>query len=77
MLVSYTVMRNKGFRITPFNASKVPALGGLALAGLIGYAYGLNYGRVVLGNANQFYYLTANSSGIKSGTKPFDAPQVQ
>lgn len=36
MLVSYTYMRTKGFRIMPFTAKKVPAVGGLLIAGFFG-----------------------------------------
>lgn len=50
MIVSYTVMRKKGFRLTPFGANKLPALGGIYLAGWAGWWFGLNYGRNTLGS---------------------------
>jgi len=50
ILCSYTYMRTKGFRITPFTAKKVPAVGGLLLAGMIGYRLGSAYSRTVIGN---------------------------
>ena len=73
MLISYTVMRQKGFRLMPFSASKLPAMGGLILAGVVSHSVGLCYSRYTLGNRDQFRHLIVNSSAIKSGTMPFDA----
>ena len=77
MLISYTVMRSKGFRVTPFNASKIPALGGLILAGYFGHSFGLAYSTTVLGDKSQYKYLMSQRGPILKGTKPFDAPQAE
>lgn len=73
MIISYTVMRQKGFRLMPFGASKLPAVGGLILAGAVSHSVGLCYSRYTLGNRDQLRHLMVNSSAIKSGTMPFDA----
>lgn len=77
MLVSYTTMRHKGFHFTPFGAKKLPAVGGILLAGWIGHIVGLKYSRSMLGNRAQYRHLKANRSAIKKGTMSFDAPQSQ
>ena len=73
MVVSYTVMRHKGFRLTPLGANKLPAVGGLFLAGLFGHSFGLRYSRKSLDDFDQYEHLVKNASAIKSGTMPFDA----
>lgn len=44
MVCTYTAMRNRtGFRITPFGASKLPAVAGIFLCGMMGYGYGTSF----------------------------------
>lgn len=50
MVCTYTIMRGRGFRITPFSASKLPSLAGLILVGFVGANFGSTYARVVLGS---------------------------
>ena len=51
MLCSYTVMRHRGFRMTPLAANKLPALAGIIVLGGLGAAFGMRYATVALGNA--------------------------
>ena len=77
MLVTYTMMRNKGFRVMPFGASKIPAVGGLAMAGLLGYGLGSSYSTGTMGNGKQYQYLIANRRSIVNGNASFDMPLEQ
>ena len=70
-------MRSRGYRITPFNASKLPALFGILLAGSIGAGYGSSYGARALGNSNQYYYLMGNRGAIMKGDMPFDDQKTE
>jgi len=76
-IMTYTVMRNKGFRITPFNAMKIPTLGGVLFVGCIGNAIGTDFTAGVLGDRSQKSYLHANKSAILAGTASFDKPNTQ
>ncbi len=74
MLVTYTMMRNKGFRVMPFGASKIPAVAGIVAAGLFGYSHGSSFATRVMGNSEQYYYLIANRRSIVNGSASFDMP---
>ena len=73
MLASYTMMRRTGFRVAPLTASKLPGIGGIFLAGVLGWGLGTSYGTVTMGNARQYQYLMQNRSAIVRGDAPFDA----
>ena len=75
MLCTYTMMRSRGFRMTPFAATKIPAIGGVLLAGLLGYGFGSSYASASIGDSVQYYHLLKNKSSIMAGTTPFDAPK--
>ena len=77
MVCSYTVMRSKGFRMTPMSAKKLPALGGLLLVGGLGWYMGSTVSTALLGNSANYYYLLKNRSAIVSGAKSFDKPVMQ
>jgi len=51
MLCSYTVMRHRGFRMTPLSPKKLPALAGLIILGVFGAMVGTRYGTLNLGNS--------------------------
>ncbi len=74
MLVTYTMMRNKGFRVMPFGASKIPAVAGVAMAGMLGYGFGSSFGTSVMGNKEQYFYLITNRRSIVNGNASFDMP---
>ena len=50
MLLSYTLMRKRGFRVMPLSAKTLPGVAGIALAGMLGWGLGASYGMTVLGN---------------------------
>ena len=75
MLCSYTLMRGRGFRVTPFAASKIPGVGGIFLAGVLGSYFGSSYACASMGNSAQYKYLMLNRSAIVGGTMPLDAPK--
>ena len=50
MLCTYTLMRGRGFRVTPFAANKIPGVGGILLAGLFGSTFGSSYASQAMGN---------------------------
>lgn len=77
MLCSYTLMRGRGFRVTPFAASKIPAVGGIVLAGLLGSTYGSSYASASMGSYEQWKYLISNRGAIISGDMPLDAPKTE
>mmetsp|Transcript_27303 Transcript_27303/g.32004 ORF Transcript_27303/g.32004 Transcript_27303/m.32004 type:complete len:83 (+) Transcript_27303:156-404(+) len=77
MVCSYTLMRQKGFRVTPVAASKLAGLGGVFLTGMMGYSFGSSVATASMGNSMQYYYLIGNKGSIVSGSAPFDAPQAQ
>lgn len=77
MICSYTLMRNRGFRITPFGASKFMGVGGILLAGFFGWGLGSSVGCVSMGNSPNYYYLLSNRRGIINGSAPFDVPKNQ
>ena len=73
MVCTYTALRTRtGFTITPFGASKLPAVAGIFLCGLMGYGYGTSYAARVMGDNNSYYYLMSNRSAILAGEKAFD-----
>ena len=74
MLVTYTMMRNKGFRVMPFGASKIPAVAGIAMAGMLGHSYGSAFATRVMGNREQYYYLIGSRRSIVNGGASFDMP---
>jgi hypothetical protein len=43
MMVSYASMRAKGFRTFPLTTTKVPKVAALALWGVLGFEFGINY----------------------------------
>ena len=57
MLCSYTLMRGRGFRVTPFAARKIPGVAGIFLAGLLGSAYGSSYASASMGSIENWKYL--------------------
>ena len=57
MLCTYTLMRGRGFRVTPFAASKIPGVAGIFLAGLLGSTYGSSYASASMGNYENWQYL--------------------
>ena len=75
MICSYTVMRGRGFRVMPFGASKLPAVGGILMAGVIGGGLGSSYAQVALGDAKQYWYLMGRRSAVMNGNQPMDAPR--
>lgn len=64
MICSYTMMRTKGFRFTPFGASKLAGVAGIVLAGVIGHGYGSSFSMVSLGSSAQYWYLMRNRGSI-------------
>lgn len=77
MLCSYTLMRGRGFRVTPFAASKIPAVAGIFLAGLVGSACGSSYASASMGSYESWKYLMANKAAIVKGEMPLDAPKTE
>ena len=71
------MMRTKGFRFTPFGASKLGAVAGIICAGAIGYNYGSCYSTAMLGSSAQYWYLMRNRRSIISGESPFDCTKEQ
>ena len=72
MICSYTVMRGRGFRITPFGPAKLPAVGGILMAGLVGGGLGSSYAQVALGDSASYKHLMGNSGAIVRGEASMD-----
>ena len=52
MLVSYSSMRAKGFRVFPVSARSLPKVAGVAFWGYLGYTVGLSFVYEALGDDN-------------------------
>ena len=57
MVCSYTLMRQRGFRMTPFSPVKLLGLGGILGAGMIGIGYGSSIACQSMGDSAKYYYL--------------------
>jgi len=68
MVGSYTLMRNRGFRVTPVSAGKLAGLSGVLLAGMLGFGFGSSIASRSMGDSTQYYYLIANRGAILSGS---------
>ena len=77
MVCSYTLMRGRGFRVTPLSGSKIVGLGGILLAGSFGYGFGSSVAGRSMGNSAQYYHLMGNKRSIVNGSTSFDAPKTQ
>lgn len=77
MVCSYTLMRGRGFRMTPISAGKLAGLGGILFAGTIGYGFGSSIAGRSMGDPDQYYHLIGNKRSIVNGSTPFDAAKTQ
>ena len=77
MVCTYTLMRGRGFRITPFGAKKLAGVSGVFLTGMLGYCFGSTFAMSALGSEDQYNYLMQNKRSIVSGDAPLDRPQEQ
>jgi hypothetical protein len=73
MLCTFTLMRQRGFRVMPLTPAKLPGLAGLVVAGVLGSNIGSSYATVAMGNNDHWMYLMVNRSAILNGTASFDA----
>lgn len=72
MICSYTVLRSRGYRMTPLSMRTLPLVSGVFCAGLLGVAFGNAYSKTVLGDHEQKNWLMANKGAIISGTQSMD-----
>ena len=72
MLCTYTMMRGKGFRLTPFSPVKIGSVAGLIGVGFIGRYFGTHYAAVNLGDYEQYSHLMQQKRAIIAGTVPLD-----
>ena len=77
MVGSYTLMRQRGFRVTPLSGARIAGLGGILLAGTVGYTFGSSIASRSMGDSAQYWYLMGNRGAIVGGSAPFDAPRAQ
>lgn len=77
MVGSYTMMRHRGFRLTPISAPKLAGLGGVLAAGALGYTFGSSIASVSMGSPAQYNYLMRNRGAILNGSASFDEQKAQ
>ena len=77
MVGSYTLMRGRGFRVTPLSAKSIGGLGGIVLGGVLGWGLGSSIACKSMGDSAQYYYLMGNRGSIVGGNAPFDARSAQ
>ena len=70
--MTYTLLRKKGFTMTPLSAKKLPAMGGILFASIFGSLFGQSFATAALGNNAYKNYLLQNRSAILSGEASMD-----